>query len=115
MSGTQEFIAKPWPPPPDLHSLKELIAAADVEGFLADGGPADEYDIEAEELLEAIGTYSTAELVPERLLPVLEEIWAGAFSLDEPALAQRRPKLGELAGQIARFFGPGAQPQVRGA
>ena len=104
-----------WPPPPDLASLKELVAAADPEGFLADGGPADEYDIEAEELCEALSTWSTAELTVDRLLPVIEDIWEGAFSLDDTEIVQRRPKLAGLAGQIARFFGPEAQPQVRGS
>ncbi len=104
-----------WPPPPDLASLRELVATADVEGFIAQGAPADEYDEEAQSLYDQISTWSTAELTPERLLPVLEGIWAQAFSLGEPALNSRRVKLRELAGQIERFFGPGAQPQVRGA
>ena len=104
----------PWPPPPDLHSLQELVATADVEGFLADGGPADEYEIEAEHLHEQIGTWATADLTADRLLPVLEEIWANAFSLDERGLGDRRVKLRTLAEQIERFFGPEARPQVRG-
>ncbi len=104
-----------WPPPPDLHSLEELVATADIEGFLADGGPADEYEIEAEHLYEQIKSWSTADLTTERLLPVLEAIWAQAFALDDRGLETRRVKLRELAGQIERFFGPEAKPQVRGA
>lgn len=108
-------MTAPWPPPPDLDSLKDLIAQADVEGFIAQGAPADEYETEAEELHMAIETWTTAELTAERLLPTLEEIWAGAFSLDESGVAGRRTGLRELAAQIERFFGPGATPQVRGA
>ena len=107
--------SKPWPPPPDLASLEELVSTADVEGFIADGGPADEYEIEAEHLYEQIHTWPTADLTTERLLPVLEEIWAQAFALDDRGLETRRVKLRELAAQIERFFGPSAQPQVRGA
>ena len=105
----------PWPPPPDPASLKELFANADVEGFIASGDPADEYDIEAEEFFTALDGYSTAELTADRMLPILEEIWAGAFELDDAAIAQRRPKLQGLAAEVARFFGPEAQPQVRGS
>lgn len=105
----------PWPPPPDLHSLQELVATADIEGFIASGSPADEYDTEAEQIYNTIHPWPQADLHTERLLPVLEEIWASAFALSDPALNDRRVKLRELAGQIERFFGPEAKPQVRGA
>ena len=108
-------MPQPWPPPPDLHSIEELVASADVEGFIAEGGQADEYEIEAEHLHNVIGSWPTADLTAERLLPVLETIWAQAFSLGDRGTEQRRVKLRELAGQIERFFGPEAKPQVRGA
>lgn len=105
---------KPWPPPPDLHSIQELVAAADVEGFIADGSPADEYETEADGVFAAIAGWPTADLTANRLLPVLEEVWTDAFSLDDQGIEDRRVRLRELAGQIERFFGPEARPQVRG-
>ena len=42
-----------WPPPPDLESLKELFAAADIEGLIDDECPLDEYDPEARHFYEA--------------------------------------------------------------
>ena len=107
--------SKPWPPPPDLHSIQELVATADVDGFIAGGGPADEYETEAEALFAQIKSFATADLLAPRLLPILEVIWGSSFDLSPADLAARRPKLLELAGQIERFFGPAAQPQVRGA
>lgn len=104
-----------WPPPPDLHSIEELVANADVEGFIAKGSPSDEYETEAEQLFQSIQLWPTADLTTERLLPVLEQIWLQAFSLDDRGLEDRRVKLRELAAQIERFFGPEAKPQVRGA
>ena len=106
-------MSKPWPPPPDLPSIEELVAAADIEGFIADGSPQDEYETEAQQIFDIIHTWPTADLTTERLLAILEEIWAGAFALGDLALDNRRVKLRELGGQIERFFGPGAQPQVR--
>ena len=106
---------KPWPPPPDLDSIQELVATADVEGFIAEGSPADEYETEAEDIFKGIASWPTAELTTERLLSVLEAAWAQGFSLGAEGLEQRRVKLRELAGQIERFFGPEAKPQVRGA
>ncbi len=104
-----------WPPPPDLHSLQELVAAADIDGYIADGAPADEYDVEAEEVFRSLKDWSTDDLTTERILPMLEGVWSANSGLGAPALEDRRTKLRELAGQIERFFGPGARPQVRGA
>jgi hypothetical protein len=105
--------AKSWPPPPDVASIKELVATADVEGFLAQGAPADEYDTEAELLFDFLEDLPTDEIIAPELLPILEAIWRKDFSLDDDALAERRPALLALAQSVARFFGPQAQPQVR--
>ena len=106
-------MSRPWPPPPDIESIQELVATADVEGFLADGAPADEYETEAELLFNAIENFPTADILAPKLMAILEDIWRKSFSLDDAALAQRRPALQALAGQIERFFGPAAQPHVR--
>jgi len=102
-----------WPPPPDLDSLKELFAAADIEGLIADECPIDEYDPEAKRFFAAIQNHSTDQLTVQHTLPILEQLWINQFSLDDNALAQRRPALLALAQQIERFFGPEARPQVR--
>ena len=70
-----EPMPQSWPPPPDLDSIQELGANADVEGFIADGAPADEYEAEAERIVHALQNWSTADLTTARILRVLEEIW----------------------------------------
>ncbi len=102
-----------WPPPPDLHSLKELFAEADVEGLIADDCPLDEYDPEAKHFYEVTLGYPTSKFTVEEMLPRLEHLWLTQFSLNGEQLLQRRPALARLAQQIARFFGPEAQPQTR--
>jgi hypothetical protein len=103
----------PWPPPPDLNSLKELFATADIEGLIAEECPSDEYDPEAKHFYEATIGFPTSKFVANRTLPLLEQLWVRQFMLNEEQLAQRRPALVELSQQIARFFGPEAQPQTR--
>jgi hypothetical protein len=102
-----------WPPPPDLDSLKELFATADIEGLIADECPLDEYDPEAKLFYEATIGSPTSKFAAEQTLPFLEQLWVKQFTLNEEQLAQRRPALTELTRQIARFFGPEAKPQVR--
>jgi hypothetical protein len=106
-------MAQPWPPPPDIASIRELVATADPEGYIADGAPTDEYDHEADQLQGNIVDVVTAELTVANLLPIIEPIWSESFNLDAPGLALRRPALTALAQQIERFFGPAATPQVR--
>lgn len=108
-------MSKPWPPPPDLDSIQELVSTADVERFIADGAPADEYETEADLLFTQIENFPTADLIGPKLMPILEDIWRRSFHLDDIALLTRTPKLTELAHQIERFFGPEARPQVRGS
>lgn len=104
-----------WPPPPDLDSIRELVATADLEGFIADGAPTDEYDHEADELQQSIVGLLSDELTTATLLPIIELIWSKNFNLAGPELAHRRPGLTSLAEQINRFFGPEAEPQTRGS
>lgn len=108
-----ESTTKPWPPPPDLESIQELVRAADPEGHLAEGAHADEYEPEEEAILAAIGHLQTAELLATTILPLIEAIWRKSFVLDDEAMAERRSALLGLAEQIERYFGPEARPQVR--
>jgi hypothetical protein len=106
-------MSSSWPPPPDLASIKELVRDADTEEFIANGSPADEYDGEAEQLFAQIARLPTSELTASTIIPQIEIIWAKSFDYDDVILAKSRPALLALAQQIARFFGPGAVPQVR--
>ena len=104
---------KPWPPPPDIVSIQELVATADIEGFITNGSPIDEYETEAELIFNQIENFPTADLVAGKILPILEDVWARNFNLSSDVLMERRSALLSLAQQIARFFGPEATPQVR--
>jgi hypothetical protein len=104
---------QPWPPPPDLESIQQLVREADPEGHLAEGAPSDEYEPEEELLFVSLAPLPTQQLIVMNVLPVIEQIWRTSFALDDEALEQRRPALMGLAMQIERFFGPLAAPLVR--
>ena len=107
-------MSAPWPPPPDIESIQDLVRAADIEGLIEiHGAPADEYEPEGKHIFSAIGHLPTAELTVPKLLPILEAIWRKNFIDDDAELALRRPALEVLAEQFARFFGRKAKPQVR--
>jgi hypothetical protein len=106
-------MSQPWPPPPDLESIQQLVREADPEGHLAEGAPADEYEPEEELIFVSLSPLPTQQLIVMNVLPVIEQIWRTSFALDDEALGQRRPALMALAMQIERFFGPLAAPLVR--
>jgi hypothetical protein len=104
-----------WPPPPDLESVRTLVREADPEGHLAEGAPGDEYEPEEEAIFAYIAKWPTSQLISANLIPVVEQVWRNSFAYDEAALAKSRLALQSLSEQIARFFGPEAQPQTRGS
>ena len=61
--------SRPWPPPPDLPSIQELVRTADIESHLADGAAPDEYEPEEQQLLAAIHHLPTDALVTANILP----------------------------------------------
>ena len=105
--------AAPWPPLPDLDSIRDLVRAADPEGLIADGSPVDEYEPEEEAIFAGISHLATGETTSGNLLPIIEEVWHKSFAHDEGSAGSRKSALRSLAKQIARFFGPEAQPQTR--
>ena len=107
-------MSTPWPPPPDLGSIRELVRDADVEGFIEiHGAPSDEYDPGADTLYAAIVHLQSKDIIVSRLLPMLESIWRKNHIDDDDELALRLRALEGLAQQIAGFFGPEAKPHVR--
>ena len=106
-------MSVPWPPPPDLESIKQLVREADVEDLIALEAPADEYDGEAQELHAFLADKPTEAINHQAIMPALEVIWRKAFSLDEQGLQKSRPGLLSLAKEIERFFGPESKPRTR--
>jgi hypothetical protein len=106
-------MTQPWPPPPDLASIQELVRAADPEQHLAEGAPADEYEPEEQQIFAALEHLPTAQLLVLNILQPIEQIWQSSFALTAEQLDERRPQLLSLAKEIQRFFGPESQPRTR--
>jgi hypothetical protein len=89
----------------DLDSVNDLITEQDVEGFIADGAPADEYESEVEEVFAALLALPAHEATQDRILAILEETWKKNFSLSGDELKQRRLALEKIVERILHFFG----------
>jgi hypothetical protein len=89
----------------DLDSVNDLVTEQDVEGFIADGAPADEYESEVEEVFAALLSLPAEEATQQRILAILEQTWKKNFSLSDDELKQRRPALEKIVERILHFFG----------
>lgn len=79
-------------------ALKQLLREADIEGLIADGAPADEYDSEADIVMSAL-TQSTGRTVSD-VVSLLAAAWTRSFALDEAALQLRLPQLQNVAARL---------------
>jgi hypothetical protein len=106
-------MSKPWPPPPDIDSIRTLVREADPEGHISEGASSEEYEIEEDAIFAFVAKLPTEQLTALNLIPIVEQVWRNSFAYDDEALRKSRPALVGLAKQIARFFGLDAKPQVR--
>jgi len=89
----------------DMESVQDLVRAADIEGFIADGDPADEYDPEERQLFSAMAAWPSTTFIKANVLPVIVDIWRKSFSLDDADLSERLNAMDSLAAQFVHFFG----------
>lgn len=73
----------------DKQSILQLLNEADIEGLLAVGAPADEYETEAEDIFQALQAIQPKNLSADAILAVVVSVWANSFGLDESAIRQR--------------------------
>ena len=97
------------PPRPDLESIQDILRSADIEGLIAEGAPADEYEPEETLLLAAIQHLPSTEIHPTTLMPILESIWHKSFAPTDSEIANRRPALAAVADRIEQYFGQRSQ------
>jgi hypothetical protein len=89
----------------DLDSVNDLVTEQDVEGFIADGAPADEYEGEIEEVFAALQALPPVEATQEKIVAVLRQTWRKNFSQSDAELDERGPGLKKIAESILHFFG----------
>ena len=89
----------------DLESVNDLTTEADVEGFIADGAPADEYECEVEDVFAALSALPAERATKEAIVAIYERVWAANFSLSDAELLKRRPAFEGIVERILHHFG----------
>ena len=80
--------------------IAALLNKADIEGYIALGAPADEYDSEAEALVLAFGELSEAEITVENIAVIVTAAWQQSFDLDGSDIAMRRADIQNFAQAV---------------
>jgi len=89
----------------DLESVNDLTTEADVEGFIADGAPTDEYESEVEDVFAALVALPAEKATKEAIVAIYERVWAANFSLSDEDLLKRRGAFDGIAERILHHFG----------
>jgi hypothetical protein len=89
---------------PDQESIHELFQTTDPEGLIAAGAPADEYDPEIDQLLEALAQIPPGQTSRSHILDLLADIWRKDFSATEDHLTHIQPLFESIADQLLEHF-----------
>lgn len=89
----------------DLESVNDLITEADIEGFIADGAPADEYESEVEEIFAALVELPAEDATKDEIVAIFDGVWKKNFSLPDTELLKRRPAFEKVVDRILHHFG----------
>jgi len=88
----------------DEESVEELFTTHDLEGLIADGAPADEYEPEMEQLIAALAQIPTGESSQSKIVAILANIWRTDFSSTEDRLKALRPGFESLANTLLEHY-----------
>lgn len=80
--------------------IEDALRAEDIEGLLALGAPADEYNAEARDIAHAINKLQPSQLTEDHLVAVMVIVWAHAFDRSNEEMNLRLPVLRRVAVQL---------------
>lgn len=83
-----------------LERIKLTLQHEDVEGLIALGALADEYDAEAEAVLSALMAMPTSALNLSSLAAIIAVVWAESFGRTEEEIKLRMPAFLNIANQL---------------
>ena len=88
----------------DEESVEELFTTHDIEGLIAAGAPADEYEPEMEQLIAALAEIPAGQASQSRIIDILNEIWRKDFTATEDRLGHLRPAFASLANTLLEHY-----------
>ena len=88
----------------DEESVEELFTTTDLEGLIAGGAPADEYEPEMEQLIEALAQIPTGQATQSKIVAILTGIWRADFSATEEHLASLKTGFESFADTLLEHY-----------
>lgn len=84
-------------------TIASLLRQADIEGYIALGAPADEYDSEAEALALVFAELKDDEVTVENIAAIITEAWIQSFNLGETDIGMRKSEIQNFAETVVRL------------
>ena len=85
-----------------FEKMQNLLREADIEGLIGAGAPNDEYDSEAQIMVQALSELSEKEMTIEGVLIIVAEIWRQSFDLDNADICLRQSAMNSLVQKIVQ-------------
>jgi hypothetical protein len=80
--------------------VRDALNAADIEGLLEAGAPADEYSGEARDIASALTQIKRDELSEETLASAVQSVWKHSFGLSDSDLRKRSIAFRQVAHRL---------------
>jgi hypothetical protein len=83
-----------------INDIENILIKEDVEGFIEDGAPEDEYSTEARYIARALLEITKTEFTQENIVSVISTLWAKSFNLSREDIKNRLPALQRVTKDI---------------
>lgn len=83
-----------------VSAIEAALNAEDVEGLLALGAPADEYDSEAAMITEILASIPRSDRTEDAVIAAVSTVWGRMFGGSPAALEERRPAFRRIAQRL---------------
>jgi hypothetical protein len=85
--------------------IAAILRNEDIEGLIALGAPADEYDSEAEKIAKTIAGWPAGELTQANISALIALLWAKSFNRTAQEIEQRMPAFMHISKNILASVG----------
>ena len=87
-----------------IADINAVLREEDVEGFIAQGAPGDEYDSEAQEIASALALLNEGQITEANVAAIVALVWAKSFDRSSQEIEMRMSVFRRIAQRLNTFI-----------